>query len=365
MLRAALKYSYLNAKTRTMHARRLKPSDWHILETTKDPPAFLRYLSSTPYAPWVSRLLSARQQDHEQFERFIFAALFDDYRKIIRSIPDNDSLGLVRALAARFEAENLKIVLRALFSGLKKSQVSHLLYPLDQKLSSLPFNSLWKQDSLGDAVKFLAETVYGPMLRHALSQVDAQGRLFPLEMAIDVVCFRQIISAVHGVRSRRDRISVVDVVNSYVDVVNICHVARIRFVYGLSAEEALNYSYPGGSLTIKGLHALARAKDLQALIKLLPLGMRLAAEGTEDIPGLRMALEDWLLRRMRRAFLGYPFHLGVQVAHLIEKEIEVRSLVRLFQAKATQYQMSQAELVPGILLKSGDSLGGEGVVQAG
>ncbi len=169
------------------------------------------------------------------------------------------------------------------------------------------------------------------------------------------------------------------------DVVNICHVARIRFVYGLSAEEALNYSYPGGSLTIKGLHALARARDLQALIKLLPLGMRLAAEGAEDIPGLRMALEDWLLRRMRRAtpkalnvdispwllrrmrraFLGYPFHLGVQVAHLLEKEIEVRSLVRLFQAKATQYQRPQAELVPGILLKSGDSVGGEGVVLAG
>ncbi len=360
MLGAAIRYSYLNAKTRTMHSMRLRPSDWHILETTKDRDAFLHYLATTSYAPWITEILEQKEQGDEVFERKIFGALFNDYRKILGALRDASSRELILALFSRFEGENLKILLRALFSGLGKAGAAHLLYPVE-RLSRLPWERLWQQKNVRDAVKLLEKTAFGPMLNHALSQFEAQGRLFPLEMAIDIACFRRIDAAAGAIGSRTDRSRVRDVLGSYVDMLNICHIARLRFVYGLSPEEALNYSYSGGNMDLRTLHAIARASDLSAMAKVLPRPFGGVVQGIAgDLTSLRLKLEEWLIGRLRRAFLGSPFHLGVQVAHLLEKELEIRGLISLYQARIHSPAMKAEDIVPGIFLK-----GGEHLVQAG
>ncbi|RUM91480.1 MAG: hypothetical protein DSZ23_01500 [Thermodesulfatator sp.] len=360
MLGAAIKYSYLNAKTRTMHSKRLRPSDWHILETARDRESFLHYLATTSYGPWITEILEQKEQGDELFERRIFAALFDDYRKILRSLRDSSARELVLALFSRFEAENLKIVLRAIFTGMSQSAVSHLLYPVE-RISRIPWQELWKQKNIRSAVKVLERTPFGQMLGNAVSQFEVQGRLFPLEMAIDLACFRRIASAANAIGSRTDRARVREILGSYIDVLNICHVARLRFIYGLSPEEALNYSYSGGNMDLRTLHDIARAKDLPSMAKVLPAPFRAIVQGaSEEMSMLRLKLENWLVRRLRKAFLGMPFHLGVQVAHLLEKELEIRGIISLFQARVHAPAGQAGDFVPGIFLK-----GGEQIVQAG
>jgi len=340
-----------------MHSKRLRPSDWHILNEVKDREGFLQYLSTTSYGPWVGQIVAHREQNEELFETRIYSALFDDYRKILKSLTNAPSRELVLGLFSRFEAENLKVTLRAIFSGLKRIHVSHLLYPLG-RMSRLPWEGLWRQKDIKDAVRLLANTRFGPMLNHALPQFEAQGRLFPLEMAIDISCFRRISDAIEALSDRLDRTRVKEVVGSYIDVLNICHIARLRFIYGLSPEEALNYSYPGGKeLNLKTLHALARAEDLPSLAKILEEPFKGLIQGSQsNLFQMRRNLEGWLIRRIRRAFLGSPFHLGVQVAHLLEKEMEIKSIISLYQAKVQSPQKPAEEIVPGILLKGGDQV---------
>ncbi len=360
MLGAAIKYSYLDAKTRTMHSKRLRPNDWHILEAAKDRDSFLRYLATTSYGPWVTEILEQKEQGDELFERRIFGALFEDYGKILRSLHDASSRELILSLFSRFEAENLKICLRALFTGLRKANVAHFLYPVE-KISRLPWDKLWQQKDVRAALKLLEKTPFGPMLKHALPQFEAQGRLFPLEMAIDISCFKRIAAAAQTAGSRRDRARVSQILGSYIDVLNICHIFRLRFVYGLSPEEALNYSYPGGSLDLRTLHDIARAGDPASMAKVLPMPFAAFIHDEKgDMSGLRLKLEEWLVRRLRKAFLGSPFHLGVQVAHLLEKELEIRSLISLYQARIHSPASQAGEIVPRIFLK-----GGEPIVQAG
>ena len=361
MLKAAVRYSYLNAKTRTMHSKRLRPSDWHILETAKDRESFLRYLATTSYGPWVIRILEQRGQGDEIFERSVFEALFDDYHKILKSLPDTRSKALVLSLFSRFEAENLKIVFRAIFSGLGKIHVAHLLYPVE-RISRIPWEKLWQQKNVKDAVKVLERTPFSRMLGHALSQFEARGRLFPLEMAIDIACFRRLARAMEELSSKADRRKVRGILGSYIDMLNICHIVRLRLVYGLSPEEALNYSYPGGGkLDLKALHDLARAHDFTSLAGALPGPFKdLVQESGNDPAALRLKLEEWFLKRLRKAFLGYPFHLGVQVAHLVEKELEIKTLISLYQAKIQAPGRPAGKIVPEIFLK-----GGEEIVQAG
>ncbi|MEA3385516.1 MAG: V-type ATPase subunit, partial [Thermodesulfobacteriota bacterium] len=45
-------------------------------------------------------------------------------------------------------------------------------------------------------------------------------------------------------------------------------------------------------------------------------------------------LETWLLRLIARLFMGPPFHIGIEIAFLMEKEMELTSLITLLEAKA-------------------------------
>ncbi len=361
MIRAALKYSFLNAKARTMHSKRLRPSDWHLLETTKGGQGFIQYLATTSYGEWAARFLE-HKEIKELFEREIFRALFDDYHKILHSTDDKYSKELLLSLFSRFEAENLKIVLRGIFTGQHESALSHLLYPV-QKISRLPWGHLWKQNDIRKAAKLLAHTPFGPHLEQALPQFEAQGRLFPIEMALDISCFRRISGAVAALGLREDRRRVRRLLGSYVDVMNICHIARLRFIYNLSPEEVLNYSFPGGhDLNLRTLHNLARTEDLENMLNALPTSFRTVAErGGSTFSSLRLRMEEWLIRRLRKGFLGSPFHLGVPVAHLIEKEMETRSIVSLFNAKSQALPLKAEEIVPASFIREG----GEEIAEAG
>ncbi len=361
MLRAAIKYSYVNAKTRTMHSKRLRPSDWHVIEDVKDSQGFIQYLATTFYGPWISPLIQNRKVGPLSFETRIFKSLFHDYHKIHHGLSSQTSKELILALFSRFEGENLKIVLRAIFSGLKKTDVAHLLYPVEE-FSKMRLEGLWTQKGIKGIVKLLETTPFGPLLHHALPQFEAQGRLFPLEMAIDISCYRRIATTTEALRGKKDRKEAKKILGSFIDMLNISHIARLRFIYGLSPEEALNYSYPGGNkLHLKELHAIAKAGSPASMLKLLPEPLKTIAKawGQQDLATIRIGLEEWVLGEIRRAFLGNPFHLGVPIAHLLGKELEIRCLVRLYQAKIQKMSRPATEIVPSLFLK-----GGEQIVQA-
>ncbi|NIA09787.1 MAG: hypothetical protein GWP10_08665 [Nitrospiraceae bacterium] len=202
MILAAAKYAYPNAKVRALRSRRLTPQDFHFLLEAKDISSFLAYLATTSYGPIVSEL-GDRVPDMGGLERQLARFLMEDYAKVVRSLRGKRVQELVLALFSRFESENLKVLLRALFSGLGRHSVSYLLYPLGG-LSTLPWDKLWACNNPAEALELLIPTPFGRAIKHAIPQFEVQGRLFPLEMALDLSCFQRLKQAISSLRSRSD-----------------------------------------------------------------------------------------------------------------------------------------------------------------
>ncbi len=340
MLLAAARYGYSNAKVRALRSRKLTEQDHHFLLAAKDLPSCLSYLVTTSYSscfPDPEKTLP----ELPVLERQLAQPLLDHYAKVVHSFRRIKERELILALFRRFEAENLKIILRALFANLGRDAVCHLLYPLS-RLSDLDWDTLWACKSVHELLDHLRPGIFGLSLQHALPQFEAQGRLFPLEMALDFSCFRILRQAISALGSRYDRTVTEKILTSYIDILNISWVIRLKRDYGLRSEEIVNYTLPEGKLIpLACLNRLARAEDIRAFINHLPQPFRNELLTIRDWGELAQRLERYFLKALARVFSGQPFHIGIAVAYLLEKEIELANLITLLQAKATNLPVEE------------------------
>ncbi len=350
MLGQAFKYSYINAKVRTIYSKRLRKRDWAILRDAADKNSFVQYLSTTYYGAYLAEILKGPEKGLHFLERQIYRALFADYEKVIRALKPPEGQ-VFYGLFSRFEAENLKTLIRAKKTGLPKREVLHLLYPVET-LSKINWHRLWKAGSLAEAIDLLSDTPFGTSVAHALPQFEAHGRLFPIEMAMEIASYRQIWEAVSALSSKKDRQMARMLIGGLVDALNIYHVARLRFIYILSTEETLNFTYPGGYiLNLKRLHDISRATDMKSLVSYLPKPLKAILEGTDSLSQMRMVLQDWLLKRIKGVFLTLPLHLGVEIAWVIYREMEIEAILRIFETKGRKVKAGQVRLVPETLIQ--------------
>jgi V/A-type H+-transporting ATPase subunit C len=213
MLLAAARYGYSTAKVRALRSRKLTEQDHHFLLVAKDLPSCLSYLATTSYSPCLPDPEKPILQ-LPALERQLARPLLDHYAKIIHSLRGAKKRELIFAMFRRFEAENLKIILRALFADLNRDAVSHLLYPVDH-LSDLDWDTLWACKSVSEFLEHLRPDIFGRSLQHALPQFEAQSRLFPLEMGLDFSCFRILRQAISALNTSYDRPVTEKIFSSY------------------------------------------------------------------------------------------------------------------------------------------------------
>lgn len=333
MILAAARYAFPNARVRGLRGRRLSERDMHFLVQAQDLAALLEYLSTTSYGE-VLPPLEHGMRIPAALERSLARPLLQDYARVFRALGGRRQRAVVKALFSRYEAENLKLLLRARRRGLSRRDVSHLEYLLGQ-LSTLAWEALWSADGVREIAEVLGRSPFGRALRHALPEFEAGERLFTLEMALEIAALQQLEEVEADLPRGADRRHVRHVLGPYVDALNCLWVSRLKVHYGLSPEEVVNYSLPGGEwLTLPRLHHLARAEDLEQFLERVPPAFRKATQGLATWSDLRPRLEAWLAGRLSRVFVGPPFHLGVELAYLLEKEVELSRLVSLIQAKS-------------------------------
>lgn len=329
MIARVLKYSYAQAKTKALKGRLLSAEDWHFLLRCSKLEDLLKYLSGTDYARVLSRLPKGKP-DAEVVSLAFYDELFRDYGKLLRSVPKRSS-SFLKALVARYEAENLKTVLRGIWARRPASDVRFFLYRLGS-LSGLPLGELMRAREIPDAVELLKSTIFYSPLIHALPQFKAQAKLFPLEVAVDMAVFEHIAKAVESLGGY-DRKAARVLIGELIDCENLCWLVRFRYFYALSPEEIINYVLPGGRrLGLRDLGTLARSIDLKSFLGALPQPYGEAFRLIKDWPEMHPLFQKWFLVQLHKVFEKDPFQIRLQLCYLLLKEIEVKALEGLVSA---------------------------------
>ena len=331
MISRVSKYSFVQAWARTMKGGLLSAEDWHFLQNMQTTADFLRYLSGTAYGALLEPLAGAKMSE-AAFSSALYDHFFSQTARLLRALP-KDGEQLLTSFLLRYDAENLKAILRGIRQGVSPAQISPLLYPLGP-LSQIPVESLLQADRISTALDMLPATVFHTPLMQALAQFQVQQRLFPLEIAIDQTAFdhlRTDVKALSGLDRRKAR----DLIGALVDATNLAWLARFRHVYAITAEECINYLLAGGAhLSIRDLGKLARAPDLRTFRESVPASLKATFVEVVNWEQIQWVVDRWVVDKLHSVFTGDPFQIGLPLSYHLLKEIEVKSLECHFSSLA-------------------------------
>jgi V/A-type H+/Na+-transporting ATPase subunit C len=330
LIAKVFQYSFAQARTKAMKGNLLDSEDWYYLTKMRSLDEVARYLSATTYSRVLSSHRLAGFDEIPTLLRGFYEELFNDYGRLLKVVPARGR-ELLKSLLSRYEAENLKIILRGIWSGSSLSRTKSLLYPL-QRVAQLSVDELLQAREVSDAADLLKQTIFHVPFLQAMPHFRAQGRLFPLEVGVDTAAFEHIVRVVKSFKLlSRDEAPAL--VGELIDGVNLGWIVRLRHFYGLSPEETINYTLSGGyHLGLHDLGSLARATDLSSFVAALPDVYREAVGHAGRWPAISILFHRWFVSQLHKTFRKNPFQIGLQMSYLLLKEMEVKSLESLVYA---------------------------------
>jgi vacuolar-type H+-ATPase subunit C/Vma6 len=274
-------------------------------------------------------------------------AVLRSFEDVIRMLDDGPREVVVR-YRARYEAENLAVLLRGQERGRPAAEIEPLLHPVGVLAPGPLAREILAAPSLAAAVDRLAPRPFGDALRRQVRALGAEAvERLRLELVAEREVYERVWEAVQAL-DPADRRSAAAVLGVQLDRVNLVRAARLRG--RLSPEEVLAYTIRGGlhlGAAERAVLAHLPPEEWPPALARTPYGPALAA--AETPAGREAALARLVVAAAERALVGPPFRLGVILAYLLLLEAQAADLRRLVEGR--RLGRSEAWLRAGLVTR--------------
>ncbi len=338
-------YPYTFARVSAMKGAIFKKEDYDRL-LKMSTPEIVRFLQDTTYRKEIDEF-AAHHEGLELVEIALRQNLGRTLTKLQR-ISTGALRELLDAYLARRDIENIKIVLRAKFTGDETAE--RFLVPAGN-LSRAYFQSLLQKDSVEDAARLVSIADLSPGIEH----YQHTGSLFEIENLLD----RQYYIGLLDLTCRVPTQGVVfgEFLKAELDVHNVMTILRLT-KEGFSAEKIGGYLFADGQrLRRSGVKRLLSTQDIEDILDRLKsmgfgdmAGPALEAyKGQGRLADVEVALGRYLLHRATLLWHQHPLSIDTILGFMLAKEIEVRNLIVLIKAKllGLPEEFMQSEIIAG------------------
>jgi vacuolar-type H+-ATPase subunit C/Vma6 len=242
---------------------------------------------------------------------------------------------VVARYRARYEVENLKVLLRAAERGTPYSAVAPLLMRVGTLAPGPDAEAVVEAGSLAGAVARLAPEPFGEALGRQVRSAPERGpERVRLEAIAERTVYESLWASVGMLEDAADRRSAADVLGAKLDVVNLVRALRMRTEERFAPEEVLAYAIRGGAHLGREARAVLAHEPVEAWATHLggtPYAEALAATATPWV--VERELARVLARVANRALCGSPFRIGLVLSYLVLLELAAADVRRLIEGK--------------------------------
>jgi len=337
---SVLRYSSVNAKARVLFGRLLSKNDYEELlnkRTVQDIAAYLK--KNTAYHSLLSEI-NENLVHRGDLEKLFRASLYSDFIKLFRFL-GNGSQKFLQAAFLRYEVEDLKTLLRIVYTGRSSENVKDSLVFL-KKYSDLDYERLVHSRSITELIEGLKGSVYYKVLSPFIESMERQN-LFDMEMALDLHFFMTVLKLKDKLLTGNDRKSVTRSFGIEIDILNILMIYRCKKLFKLPKEVTLNHVIPYWyRLTRSQLIQLSESRDVEEFKSII---------AKTKYSGIFKGNEEHLwetncanyMYRMYKSHLRKDyFNFGTTMAYLHLKEIDIRNIITVIEG--IRYSLSGEEI---------------------
>ena len=344
MLKDLFEYAAVNVKIHAMLGHRMTQQDFDQLMQAKDVPEAAQMLGGGQ--AWGPSLAGAdlQQIGRVELEKLLYAGLAREYDKLA-VFASKGMRGLLRALAAKVEAQQILRFLRLLSAG-RPSDFSLSLPPEAMRHSRVRFEALKAQPNYAGLLEATAGSAFWSPLAQVAPKEGRELDYLAAETAVHAAYYRAVLeSAARGFQGE-DRRQLEEHFLQQCDFANITRVMRLKKHFHVAKEQLPRYLLPFGSRLKSGyLKELVQAPGWEEAMELLrqgPYGKAFRQTGGGRIEEYAFAFGRQGRAQLRR---GRPSAFD-GVAYLEIKENELNNIVNVIEC--IRYQIPP-EQIPSYL----------------
>jgi len=340
-------YEYVNARVRSRRAALFDDDDYRKL-VRMGPGEIARFMEESEYQAEMNRL-GSRHSGVDLIEYALNENLAKHFDDLLRW-SEGRLYDYVARYLRKFDAWNVKTVLRGVYSGASGTEVEDDLIDAGE-FSEQQLQALVAAESIEDIVAELEETIFGEALAAALDDYEETGLLVPLENAVDRTFYETLIE---GLPSRPNRPTqlYIEFLRSEIDFRNVRNALRLARTD--TDMDPAEYFIEGGKLfdAAELRQLVADESRLVEHIRESPYGDDLSEalrvlEDAESLIEFEHALDAALLEYAGTMSNRYPLSVTPVLSYVLAKEREVdniRAIARGREADLSPEQI-QEELV--------------------
>ena len=321
-------YEYVTARVRSRRASLFDDDDYRKL-IRMGPGEIARFMEETEYETEMNAL-GARHSGVDLVEYALNRNLAKHFEDLLR-FSEGRLYDLVARYLRKFDAWNIKTVLRGIYSGASPEEIETDLIQAGE-LSGDRLERLTAAESIEDAVEQLSGTIFEAELDAALEDYNDTGLLVPLENASDRAFYSTLLA---GLSSTEEADSAVGLYREFlqaeIDFRNLRNVLRLARS-GADMDPSAYY-IDGGRLFDAGqLRQLATNEEqIVEVVRQSPYGEDLedamaVLEDADSLIEFEHAIHAALLEYSDTLSNRYPLSVCPILAYVIAKEREVENV---------------------------------------
>ncbi|UCC91229.1 MAG: V-type ATPase subunit [Candidatus Aenigmatarchaeota archaeon] len=309
-------YAYAYGVVSGMTAKLIDDKTFDELARFRSVEEVVAFLEGTDYEPEIKKVVG-KTIDIQNLENALKKHFVRIYNSIISSIPESDRKDLNRIISEGLRAENLKIIMRGIHSGMEPEKIEEML---DMKEDEEFMKELAKAKSIEEFIEKLGETEYHDVLKSEIPKYNELGNLLPLENSLD----KHMIDSWRGISSKVLR----RFVDIKIDTIHIRTILRCK----ISKIPSKDYVIEGGNLKNRlGEMERGEVKDILEILDRTTYGKAAKEamaeyEKTKSLVSFEKKLESDILTFLKENAILRPLGVFSVMSFINSKRREVRNL---------------------------------------
>ncbi|MHB9286901.1 V-type ATP synthase subunit C [Halobacteriales archaeon Cl-PHB] len=347
--REAGNYEYVTARVRSRRASLFGDDDYRKL-VRMGPGEIARFMEETEYEAEMNAL-GARYSGVDLIEYALNRNLAKHFEDLLRW-SDGELYDYVARYLRKFDAWNVKTVVRGLYSGADRDAIEDDLIRAGEFSDDL-LEQLLAADSVESAVEALSSTIFADELEAALADYEDSGLLVPLENAADRAFYETLLAGLPDTVEGDSPVGLyLEFLRAEIDFRNLRNALRLARS-GADIDPA-DYFIEGGRLfdASQMRQLTGNEEQLVELVRGSPYGSDLeealdVLESADSLIEFEHAIHAALLEYADTLSNRYPLSINPVLSYILAKEREVdniRAIARGREAGLDEDEIEQ-ELV--------------------
>jgi len=337
-------YGFLSAKLKARISKTMPPETMDRLIKARSLPEAVQFLRGTAYQA-IEEAYTATG-DLRAGEALLHERELRLYTGLFRYL-DEPVLSFVRALAARYEIDQVKNAVRLWFDahvrGRDVAGKSGYLFR-GTIVNRMDVDAIVRAADVEGVAAALSGTPYAAIARAELPAAQASRSVFSFELALDRRYYDEAFAAAASLGGR-DREAAERALGVDVDLQNVSWLIRFKDFYGMGAEDAMSRLIPRGR-AIKPAAVAAVWDSERGSRGAGGIGLDLLGRSYPGVGAMmggggsaaKLAVLEAAIRRVAddeagKSLCGYPFSIGVVLAYFTKKRAEMRAVMTVLNAK--------------------------------